>query len=532
MVLLPGNVPRQPLEQSEGLSVSDTDQNRESLPDKKPEDVPQNKSTKVKSAKQPAKPAASQPAGQADKQSAEKPAQQTAEKPAQQTAESPAKPAAGESTKKSTEQPTKPPPPKQPASKGATGGTGKALGGFALVLSLCALGVGGYLGWRGQTLEQELPELRAGLDQLQPQIARQQARLAGLERSSSADTNQYQQHLQQLQYQLQQSQQREARLLSRVDILSDKVRTLEGSTRSQWRIAEVEYLLNLANQRLLTVHDVAGSRELLSTADKILEQMDDYALFPVRQALAEDLAVLQTAPQINRQNIWLQLQAITDLIPKLTVLDNQPHLTDRFQPETEATGSTDAVAGRDWRKIAEDVLMDTWQRFTSLFRVTTERTEPVEILLTSEQEQLIRQKMQLLIEQSQLALITGQQSVYQLSLQQASKWLSRYFLVNSNEGQQLSDELAKLATLTIVPNVPSIQRSLAALKALNPPEPEPASASQSDTHTTVDGQTAAKPEPASATADGQTATKPEPASASQSDTSTAAESARSGEPNS
>ena len=392
--------------------MSDTKQNTESLPDEKPDNVPQ-KNTK--------------PAG---------------------------------------------PSPRQPAS---TGVTGRGLSGLALLLSVCALGLSGYLGWRGQPLEQALVELRAGMAQLDPQIARLQARLATLEQNSSANIDQYQQHLQRLQDQLQQSQQRETRLLSRVDTLSAKVRTLEGSTLSQWHIAEVEYLLNLANQRLMTVHDVATSRELLVSADKILQQLDDYSLFPVRQALAEDLAVLQTATQVNRQNIWLQLQAIANLVPTLTVLDNQQRLADLVQPATDSseTTSNDAgtEAGRSWQTVAEDVVMDTWARFTDLFRITTGRTDPVEIILTDEQEQLIRQKMQLLIEQGQLALLTSQQSIYQQSLQQASQWLTRYFAEGSNESQ-LAEELAGLANLTIAPTMPGIQRSLEALKALNTAEPD------------------------------------------------------------
>ena len=121
--------------------------------------------------------------------------------------------------------------------------------------------------------------------------------------------------------------------------------------------------------------------------------------------------------------------------------------------------------------------MDTWGRFTDLFRITTERTDPVEIILTDEQEQLVRQKMQLLIEQGQLALMTSQQSIYQQSLQQASQWLTRYFAVGSDESQQLAEELARLANLTIAPTMPGIQRSLEALKALNIAEPD-----QPDSH--------------------------------------------------
>ena len=185
--------------------------------------------------------------------------------------------------------------------------------------------------------------------------------------------------------------------------------------------------------------------------------------------------MLQTATQVNRQNIWLQLQAIANLVPTLTVLDNQQRLADLVQPATDSNEATSndagTEAGRSWQTVAEDVVMDTWARFTDLFRITTGRTDPVEIILTDEQEQLIRQKMQLLIEQGQLALMTGQQSVYQQSLQQASQWLTRYFAVGSGESQ-LAEELAGLANLTITPTMPGIQRSLEALKALNTAEPD------------------------------------------------------------
>ncbi|WP_257267185.1 uroporphyrinogen-III C-methyltransferase [Endozoicomonas sp. ONNA2] len=342
---------------------------------------------------------------------------------------------------------------KQPAKQGKT--RGSALAGFALLLSACALGLSGYIGWRAMPLEQSQPTLLQGMDQLQAQMARQQARLTTVAQNTATDIEEHQQQLQAL-------QQREARLLARIDTLSGKVKALEGSTRNQWRTAEVEYLLRLANQRLLTVNDVTGALELMASAEQILEQLDDYTLFPVREALAEDMAVLKATALVNQEGIWLRLQAIADLIPDLVILDDS-HIADVATAKPTATEQA-TPADNTWQDTIKGILLDTWHRFTSLFRINTQRDQPIEVLLTLEQEQLIRQKMLMLIEQGKFALITGQQSIFQTSLKQTSDWLSRYYMLGGDISQELADELAELEELTITPDIPAIHRSLEALK--------------------------------------------------------------------
>ena len=391
-----------PLEQSEGPSVSDTDQNTDRLPENTPEDVQQK--TDITSA-----------------------------------------------TASNSE--------KQAAKKSRTKGSGKGLAGFALLISACALGLSAYIGWRAMPLEQSQPVLREGMDQLQTQIARQQARLTTVAQNSSTDIERQKEQLQAL-------QQREARLLSRIDTLSTKVRGLEGSTRNQWHLAEVEYLLRLANQRLLTVNDVTGALELMTSAEQILGQLDDYALFPVREALAEDIAVLKATAILNQESIWLRLQAIADLIPDLVILDDNhiANVATALKPGPTATNEINPPAESTWQETIKAMLLDTWHRFTSLFRINTQREQPIEVLLTPEQDQLIRQKMLMLIEQSKLALITGQPLIYQNSLKQTSDWLNRYFMLGGEASNELARELADLEGLSITPKMPNIHRSLDALK--------------------------------------------------------------------
>lgn len=343
--------------------------------------------------------------------------------------------------------------------KNITRVSGKSLAGLALLISVGAITFSSYIGWHALSLEQSQPILLDGIEQLQTQVARQQAKLTTVAQNVSTDIMKQKE-------QLQAQQQRDAKLLSRIDILTTKVRELEGSTRGHWRLAEIEYLLRIANQRLLTVNDVTSSLVLMASAEQILEQMDDYSLFPVREALAEDIAVLKATEILNQEDIWFRLQAIASLIPDLIILDDShiSDITSTQKPELTVTDEANPPANRTWQETIKAIFLNTWHQFAGLFRINTQRKQPIEELLTPEQGQLIRQKMLMLIEQSKLALITGQQSIYQNSLRQTSDWLNRYFMLGGNVNNWLEIELADLETLPITPKMPNIHRALDALK--------------------------------------------------------------------
>ena len=335
---------------------------------------------------------------------------------------------------------------------------GNKLAGFALLIALGSICFSGYIAWRALPLEQNQPVLQESMNHLQTQVARQQARLTSIDDATMPV-------LKNLQDELVVVQDREGRFLSRIDTLTAKIRDLEGSTRNQWHIVEVEYLLRLANQRLLTTYDVYSAVSLMKNAEQILEQMDNYALFSVREALAEDLAVLNATRVIDKEDIWLRLNGVSDLIPKLTLLDEN-----RLVDEIASTQNVSAAAMKTdttqsgWQQAVYTLLADTWQRFTGLFRITTRRSQPVDVLLTPEQDQLIRQKLSLLLEQSKLALMTGEQTIYQKSLQQAVELVHQYFTLGGETSQGILTELTGLETLVITLEVPDIHRSLEALQ--------------------------------------------------------------------
>jgi len=59
-------------------------------------------------------------------------------------------------------------------------------------------------------------------------------------------------------------------------------------TSRDWKLAEAEYLLRIANHRLLMERDALTAGQLLTTADKILADLGDFSVFDVRSRLADE----------------------------------------------------------------------------------------------------------------------------------------------------------------------------------------------------------------------------------------------------
>ena len=346
---------------------------------------------------------------------------------------------------------------KSPAKQKTISQPGRGLAILAIIVAAGSLSVSGYFGWQAKILKQQTlltgqhqAAFKAGVEQLQSQMARQQAAL----RDAVAG-------VQPIQNQLYDVQKREERLVERVDGASRRLKDLEGSSRDQWRLAEVEYLMRLANQRLLMGTDISSAHSLLQSADEIIKELDDYSLFQIREALAEDMAVVRAISNFDQETTYLRLQALAGLIPRLQLLDDQ-RLKVSHDNNAEITSFTPETTG--WQEKAKSILLDTWQRFIGLFRINTQREKPVEALLSLEQEMMIRQNLRLIIEQAKLSVLTREPAIYRSSIEQAKEWITHYFTLGGEVRTFMLAELDELLTIKVITDLPDINRSLEALK--------------------------------------------------------------------
>ncbi len=276
------------------------------------------------------------------------------------------------------------------------------------------------------------------------------------------------------------------RLVSRIDNLDRRLIRLQGADRNDWKLAEAEYLMRLANQRLLTMHDLKSAKTLLTQADMLLVAVDEYGLFNVRQALAEDLAALRATPQIDINGAWITLNALANRVDRLPVLAPTTSLKNTPKDSAVTTEEPDTInevaneqAESDsatWDEnlksslaMLTDEIVDgaetIQETFARQFRIRKIGHDQVPALLPAKQEVYLRQNLRLMLEQAQVALLQGRTQVFHDSVVKTQKWLKTWFINDSAEMKAIQASLAKLAVAPAEQPIPEINRSLTSLKA-------------------------------------------------------------------
>ena len=243
----------------------------------------------------------------------------------------------------------------------------------------------------------------------------------------------------------------------RLNSQSNRLRELSTTTRNDWLLAEAEYLMRLANQRLVTERSTKNPVALLNTADEILRDLDEVDLFPVRKSLAEDITVLQMVVDVDREGLFLRLGALSDQLVKLPLLDRNPAGEKEPSP---TTSEDEAVLGWQGRLLSS--MQHLVSQLSDLIRVQR-RDKPVEPLLSQEEELFVRHNLRILLEQAQLSLLREEQAVFKASLDKAQHWVRQYFQLNDN-ADRLVTQLDDLAQQPVVQTLPDISGSLEALR--------------------------------------------------------------------
>ncbi len=319
---------------------------------------------------------------------------------------------------------------------------GNGLAVCALLVAAVGLAAGGWGVW-------QVRSLIAGHQQ-------QSARLEAL----SSENRQLQQSEQQLSAQLEKlpppdELEARRRLVAQLQgdqqRLGQRLESVLGASRKDWRLAEAEHLLRLASLRLSALQDITSAAALVEGADEILREQDDPGAFAAREQLAKSLAALRSTRQPDRTGLYLKLGALREQSAQLTALAPQ------FQSEGElARAQADSAQSR-WRQWADKI--------GSYFRVDFNPDDSVRPLLAGQGLNQVRLALNLALEQAQWAALNGQAQVYGQALSQA-----RGILVGSfnQDNEQSAGVLAQLKALEGQPVsvvTPDLAASLGAVQA-------------------------------------------------------------------
>ena len=336
--------------------------------------------------------------------------------------------------------------------------SGRLTGGLALLLVLAALvalggGLGGWQYYQSEYLgRSDKDDTAARLDK---KVAALEARLSTQQTTALQSLDDslrgLRQHISRVQSD---SQTSFDQLQSMVQAQRQRLLELASTDPSDWMLAEAQYLLRLANQRLIMAADKRSAVALLGAADDILKELDDAELYAVRQSVARDLAALRALPELDVEGTGLRIQALVGQIDTLRLFEI-PVIAEPEQPVAE-----DASLEQRLRSSVEAAIDKL-----SSYVVIRRRQAPYESLISPQWEGMVRQNLRMLLEQGRAALLSGNQLLYRQSIDNARHWLAEFFSFSEKGVAALDQELADLAQIEVRQQLPDISGSVAAIKA-------------------------------------------------------------------
>lgn len=246
---------------------------------------------------------------------------------------------------------------------------------------------------------------------------------------------------------------------ARLNGQQQRLASLTSTSREDWLLAEAEYLMKLANQRILLEQTPENVLALLQRADAIIEQasagLGDRELFAIRKRLAEHITALKLIKPVDIQGTYLSLGALASSIGSLPTLPTQE---ERFNE-----GAAEQTAATGWWSDLKTEFKKVMAFFEGAFHFRDE-DELANPIVSQQRLQLMQLNTRLLIEQAQIALLKHDQTTYQAALSAAADLTEQYYF-ESPARKTFAAELRAAASQTIALELPDISGALKLLHA-------------------------------------------------------------------
>lgn len=297
--------------------------------------------------------------------------------------------------------------------------------------------------------DQKLIEIDKQMNGLQTQLSTLQSQIADLNAELSGKDTHITQTLDDF------SKQHNERLDTTRKELEASILMLQrqlGKTRGDWLLADAEYLLSVANQRLHLVGDIATTREALEAADQRLRESGDASAFKVREQIAKEVALLNSVTVPDIVGIYAGIQHLQDAVEGLSVF--LPHAGK--QPEKAPAKDSDlSEHGHE--------ILDAVAKQLEGYVVLRHTEQPVTGIITPEEAHFIKQQLKVRLEMIEIALVQQNDTLFTSSIADAKQWLKKNFAENQ-QTEQFAAELEKLSVVKLRSQFPDISNSLKLLK--------------------------------------------------------------------
>ena len=252
----------------------------------------------------------------------------------------------------------------------------------------------------------------------------------------------------------------------------EKLYELFGRDKNAWQLAEVEYLMRVAQHKLILQDDFEGAAITLQAGSDRIGLTGDLGLLPVRVMISEEIADLKTRRRADLVGMTLILAQLGRQVRSL-----QPGFAVRVEQSSEVSAvepAADPQTMEDW--------LDRFSIFLdSLISINQESTNPTEIEANIvDVSEALEDNLKL----ARWAVLERDANQYQMLLDRSLRLFREFYDLDNAANHDFMTQLQELQKMVIKPEKPDITGSLRELQRIlsqravapQPTAPPPAAA--------------------------------------------------------
>lgn len=333
--------------------------------------------------------------------------------------------------------------------------SGNSVAWLAFLLAIIAVAAAGYTSWhnwqgsRDTSADNAVAQLDSRVTSSAKSLADLEARIAelgGRDPAIDAELNAIRQELDE-----------RVRLLSS---LPTRMATLEGSVaslagvsegaRDAWILAESEYYMQIANAQLQLANNPHLASLALKMADERIVQLANPALTDVRRAISDELAALDVMEKPDLEGATLTLASLARVVDSLPLAGAAMAGEETGEIDPELSGT-----GRAWASVKNAM--------SGLVTVTPADQAKL-VQLSPDGEFFLRSNIALQLQAARLALLRGEQAIFEQALNDTGALLNDYFDLGSAQVVGAQETIAEIRGHVFTTATPDISESLRLLR--------------------------------------------------------------------
>ncbi|MCW8935184.1 MAG: uroporphyrinogen-III C-methyltransferase [Gammaproteobacteria bacterium] len=237
--------------------------------------------------------------------------------------------------------------------------------------------------------------------------------------------------------------------LQQTEVISQKAIAIVNRSQRDWALAEIDYLLKIAHQRIAVARDINGAIAALKGADSRLEQLGDLNLFNIRKQLANDIANLNAIHRADVNGISLALDQAIAYLPELPFKSIKDEI--KIQFNEDVTVEQETVKEKDF----VDSVIDAVKQIGDI----KVHRRSIQAASSADQQSSIEQLLRTYILGARLAALRFDQIQFIHEINQASEIIRLHYDESDNRIQQLQKTLLDYSALQLSPDLPELTKA-------------------------------------------------------------------------